>query len=102
MQIDDICISFLYGAGEHPKEREILRNVKNILSTPIGTCPLYREFGVDMSMLDKPMEIAETLYTIAAVEAVNRWEPRVRVDAVTFTPSLDGKLRAEAVIKYVQ
>ena len=32
----------------------VLQNIAVILSTPMGTVPLYRDFGLDWSFLDKP------------------------------------------------
>ena len=59
--------------------RNILQCVKCILSTRKGTVPLYREFGVDMSYIDKPMQIARQMMYVAVAEAVQEFEPRVEV-----------------------
>ena len=45
MDLSTIAISYEYGEGATAEQQEILRNVRTILSTPIGTCPLYRDFG---------------------------------------------------------
>ena len=58
----------------------------------------YRDFGVDNSMLDKPLDVARSLYAVAVMEAVDKWEPRARAEQVTLTPEASGKLRAKAVI----
>lgn len=39
----------------------VLQNIAVILSTPKGTVPLYREFGLDWKYLDKPMPVAKVL-----------------------------------------
>lgn len=57
----------------------VLQNIAVILSTPMGTVPLYREFGLDWSFLDKPRPIAEVLMVAPVREAIQRWEPRARV-----------------------
>lgn len=49
-------------------------------------------------MLDKPLDVARSLYAVAVMEAVDRWEPRARAEQVTLTPEASGKLRAKAVI----
>lgn len=100
MDLSNIEIAFEYGAGEKPLEREIARNVWTILTTPLGTCPLYRDFGIDTTMLDKPIDVAKNLYAVAVMEAVERWEPRVRVQEVTFNPDIDGRLQAKVVIAH--
>lgn len=98
MEVADIEVSFAYGTGNGAAEREIIRNVEMIMATPLGSSPLYREFGVDTSMLDKPLDVARSLYAVAVMEAVDTWEPRARVEQVTLTPEASGKLQAKAVI----
>lgn len=51
MDLSTIVISYEYGEGDTAEQQEILRNVRTILSTPIGTCPLYRDFGIKMTCL---------------------------------------------------
>lgn len=100
MDLSNIEIAFEYGTGDDATEREIIRNVHTILTTPVGTCPLYRDFGIDMTALDKPMDVAKNLYAVAAMEAVERYEPRVRVIEVTFGTSEDGRMEAKVVIAH--
>lgn len=98
MDVSEIEVAFEYGTGDNALEREIARNVQTILTTPVGSCPLYRDFGLDASIIDRPMDVARNLYAVAVMEAVERFEPRVRVQGVTFTPDLTGRLRAKVVI----
>lgn len=100
MDLSTIEISFEYGAGENAEEKEIIRNVRTILITPLGTCPLYRQFGVNMTFLDYPLDVAQNLFAVEVIEAVERWEPRVIVKEVTFEADMEGKLRAKVVIAY--
>lgn len=80
--------------GVTERTAEILRNVAAVLITPLGSVPLYRGFGLDMSFLDKPETIAESLMVAPVREAVERWEPRARVVSVKprRDPSAPGKL----------
>lgn len=64
--------------------RGILRNVLNILQTKKGTCPLYRDFGVDTSFVDKPVNSVPPLIRAVIREAIEEYEPRVRVDTIDF------------------
>lgn len=41
---------------------ELNRKISFLLSTPVGTMPLDREFGVDMTFLDMPSEASKSLY----------------------------------------
>ena len=73
--------------------------MQTILTTPLGTCPLYREFGLDVSYLDHPLDLAQNLFAVAAMEAVERWEPRVRVISVSFVADgTEGRMKAKVVI----
>lgn len=65
--------------NEEKTVNAVLQNIAVILSTPIGTVPLYREFGLDMSFLDKPAPIAKVLMVAPVREAIRRWEPRATV-----------------------
>lgn len=98
MIVTDIEIAFEYGDDDETIRREIARNVQMLLSTPIGTCPLYRHFGLDVTYVDYPMDIARNLYTVAVMEAVERWEPRARVTGVTFDMKDDGSMKAKVVL----
>ena len=100
MDLSNIEIAFEYGKGDDATEREIIRNVHTILTTPVGTCPLYRDFGIDVTTVDKPLDVAKNLYAVAVMEAVEKYEPRVRVTEVNIVPDESGKLQAKVVIAY--
>ncbi len=72
----------------------VLQNIAVIISTPIGTIPLYRDFGLDWSFLDKPTPVANVLMVAPVREAVQRWEPRATVLDVSFSedPAQPGVL----------
>ena len=72
---------------------EIFQNVRTILSTPKGSVPLDRAFGIDLSYLDSPTPVAEAKLTTEIIAAVKRYESRVSVIAISFTGDLDGKLK---------
>lgn len=79
---------------EEDEIKEVLRNVAVILATPKGSVPMYRDFGLDMSFLDKPMNVAKNLAVIPVREAIEEWEPRaVYKDITLFTDTSNpGKL----------
>jgi uncharacterized protein len=79
---------------------EIMQNVNVILSTPVGSVPFDREFGVDMSFLDLPMEQAKANYTVEVIQKIRRYEPRAQIEEVTFdTDATNGKLTPRVVIE---
>lgn len=98
MDLSNIEIAFAYGDGDNALRREIIRNIQTILSTPLGTCPLYRDFGIDTAILDNPTDMAQNMMAVEIIETVEKWEPRVTVTDVTFTAAEDGSLKAKVVI----
>ncbi len=44
------------------------------LSTPKGSSPMYRDFGLDQSF--KPLPVAKVMLRVAVKEAIEDWEPR--------------------------
>ena len=76
---------------------EILQNVRTILNTRIGTVPLDREFGISWEHLDKPIHLAKTQMMVDIIDALEKHEPRVRVQEVRF----DESDAAEGILKPV-
>ena len=63
---------------------EINQNVKVITSTPVGSLAFDRDFGIDMSLLDNPIPIAQGLITVELIEKIRKYEPRVNVKEIIF------------------
>lgn len=74
-------------------EEEVIQNIRTILTTQRGSVPLDRDFGLDISIIDQPVNRIRALLTTDIIETVERYEPRAEVTAVGF--SGDG---AEGVI----
>lgn len=99
MNVTNYEVSFAYGEGNAPEDAEVLRNVRTILRTPVGSCPLYRNFGVDASVLDRPIDAAKNLLAVSVTEAVERYEPRATVRSVDFVADAEsGAMTVKAVI----
>lgn len=62
----------------------IRQSVRDILTTPIGSRVMRREYGSLLpELIDRPLTDALMLQAYAAtVMALIRWEPRVRVTAI--------------------
>lgn len=71
--------------NEENEVNAVLRNIAVILSTPMGSVPLYRDFGLDWSFLDMPTPVAKVLMVAPVREAIQRWEPRASVLDVSFS-----------------
>lgn len=85
--------------GEIPVAEDILRCLRNLILTPVGTVPLDRDFGIDQSILGLPIDVAQSLLAVEIIDKVDRYEPRVSVAEVKLTASIDGKITAKVVIE---
>ncbi|MCI8525595.1 MAG: GPW/gp25 family protein [Oscillospiraceae bacterium] len=86
---------------ERDPVRSVLQNCALILGTRRGTVPFYREFGLPQLFLDKPGPAAVPLACAAVKEAIEAFEPRVRVLDVTFSedPAQPGQLRPSVEVE---
>ncbi len=84
--------------------RAVIQNVRTILATVRGTVPLDRTFGIDDTIVDTPAPVAQARLTGAVIEAVERWEPRVKVVKVTWvrldnSETADGRMVPRVRVK---
>ena len=78
---------------------EILQNISTIIRTPKYSVPLDRNFGIDASMVDMPIEVAENLVTVKIIEAIQEFEPRAIVQKVSYTKDhLTGTLKPKVQV----
>jgi len=66
--------------------RHIQQSVRDILTTPVGTRVMRREYGsVIHDLIDQPNDGATRLRVMSAVVmALTRWEPRIDIIGVDF------------------
>lgn len=72
---------------------EVLQNILTIVATVKGTVPLDRDFGLDGSVIDKPVNLAQARLTADIVEKVRKYEPRATIRKVTYAGDTTGLLR---------
>jgi phage baseplate assembly protein W len=90
-----------YFAEDIEGRDEILRNIRMILTTPLGSVPFDRQFGINWGVLDRPLPEAKGLLTVEYIEKVKKYEPRARVRELTFKKNgVDGVLIPEVVIEF--
>ena len=77
---------------------EILQNVRTIISTPKFSVPLDRSFGIDCSVLDRPMPVAQAQLASDIITAVREYEPRASISGITFEATNDGSLRPKVQV----
>lgn len=78
--------------------QEILRNVKNILTTTEGTVPYDRGFGISVDVLDQPVNEVKGLYLMECITKIRKYEPRVSVVSVDFNDDGQGRLYPKVVL----
>lgn len=76
------------------KAEEIIQNVKCLLLTAKGTCFFYRDFGIEVELVDKPLPVAKNKFLAEVVVAIEKYEPRARVKRIKWVRSAaaDGVL----------
>lgn len=84
--------------GELTDPEDILRCLRNLLMTPAGTVPLDRDFGIDQSFMEYPLDVAQSLLAVEIIDKVDRYEPRISVTDVELTPDMEGQIKAKVVI----
>ena len=81
------------------------QSIGDILSTPIGSRVMRREYGsLVPALIDKPDNLAtQTRFFAAAASALMRWEPRVKVDRMSIArdPERLGRISLEITGSYV-
>lgn len=71
---------------------EVIQNVRTIVTTIKFSIPLDREFGIDGSVVDLPMNVAEAKLTNEIFRAIRRYEPRAVIESITFQGEDSGRL----------
>ena len=68
------------------------QSILNILTTPVGTRVLRREYGSELpELVDAPVDAALVgRIRRATADALNRWEPRIQVTRVYVTGAGNG------------
>lgn len=64
---------------ENNTVKSVLQNISILLATRKGTVPMYREFGLPMDYIDKPIDVAESLMASEIAEAIENYEPRAKL-----------------------
>lgn len=71
--------------------KEIMQNVKTILTTTKYSVPLDRNFGIAGVALDMPIQAAKAKLSAEIVAAIRQYEPRCQVMSVSFNGNgMDG------------
>lgn len=72
----------------------LAQSITDILTTPIGSRVMRRDYGSDLPrLIDAPIN-GETMVDIfaATAEALDRWEPRLKLSHVEITAAAAGRV----------
>lgn len=72
----------------------MIQSIRTILTTPIGTRIMRREFGSNLfELIDAPVNAGNIIELYAATAiALDRWEPRFKLDRVVVNQAEAGKV----------
>jgi phage baseplate assembly protein W len=93
----DNSLKIVFGEEVSENQKaEAVHRLGKLFSTPKGTMPMNRGYGVDFSdTVDTPPPVARNTFVVAAAEAVEEYEPEFDVDSIDFdvNDSETGQLR---------
>lgn len=84
------------------EDEHLKQSITDILTTPIGSRVMRRDYGFDFSVLAAPQNRATIMRVfIATVEAIMKWEPRITITQIISKSYVDGKMAVEIIGKKV-
>ncbi|MGM3189836.1 GPW/gp25 family protein [Dickeya dadantii subsp. dieffenbachiae] len=86
-----------HGTGTLTDADQLWQSVRDILTTPLASRVMRRDYGsLIPDLLDAPQNAVTRLQLMsAAVIALTRWEPRISLNAVDIRYSASGTVEAE-------
>ena len=73
-------------------EEEVAQNIAFLLSTPKGSVPMMRDFGIDAGLLDEPTPKTKAKLKAQVIEQIQRYETRAKIKEIELAESEEGKL----------
>ena len=71
---------------------EVVQNVRTIITTIKYSIPMDREFGIDGSVVDLPVNVAKAKMTNEVFRAIKRYETRAVIESINFKGEETGRL----------
>lgn len=78
-----------YALCEDDTVKSVLQNCRLILTTRKGSIPMYRNFGLDMDFIDRPVQVAQVMMISKVKAALEEFEPRATFIGLTFEQNAD-------------
>lgn len=89
----------LAGITDANEAESIGRCLKNLYSTPAGSIPCDRDFGLSWAGLDTIPQDMEALYGLELMEKTDKYEPRVKAVGFDFIYREDGTVEVVVEIE---
>lgn len=80
-------------------DAHLAQSINDILTTPVGSRVMRRDYGSDLPrLIDAPLNGETQVDVFAAVaEALDRWEPRLRLVRVSIDSAVAGRMQLSMV-----
>lgn len=83
----------VFSLAETDTAKSVLQNLALLYATKQGTVPQYREFGLPMEFIDRPIDVAKSLAIAEITEATETFEPRAKISNISFEiDAVNGRL----------
>jgi len=70
--------------------QDTINRVQRLFSTPAGTIPWDRSFGIDPSVLDNPPRAVEGALLVEYIKKLKMYFPALKISGITFSYSDNG------------
>jgi phage baseplate assembly protein W len=79
------------------------QSIRNILTTPIGSRVMRRDYGSDLfKLIDAPVNRSTLMDIYAATaKAISRWEPRFNLESCKIVSAEPGRVELDLVGEYL-
>ena len=99
VDMDSLSPNVEYGAKD---VKEIIQNVRTIVSTTKGTCPLDRNFGLTRDLIDSPMSGIRAEAEQEIFLQVRKYEPRAVIKEIIWTTDImTGEVRPKLRLEII-
>ncbi len=78
---------------------DIRRCLSALYMVRVGEQPLDRDFGLDQSFVDQPLNIAKNLLALEVIKKTKRYEKRVEVEKIDFKFDEEGQMIPVVYVK---
>jgi len=76
------------------KDKEILLSVKTLLSIYEKTCPLMRDFGIDINFISQNIDVVKEYYIQELFDKLEKYVPEIKVISISFEDTSISELKA--------